>query len=293
MINSIYVTGVVLANASMDIALHDVNYYLIEQLEIISKNDTLLLIPIYYNDEFKEYIEQFWVGLLDGDGSIVIRKNKNSKVYASFEISLKYLEDNVEMLTLISKYIGGRIYYEKKKNEIIKVKWVAVSSKDVQRCLTILCKYPLLTSNKICQLAHLKNCLLNKDWSYHLNFRDKKFDLQENIINSNNQFFIIPTYFKGWVSGFIEAEGCFRFLNNKATSFYISQNNDFYIINAMKTFFQSQHKIGIHKDYRRVATHYRISISGKPCLTLIKSHLLKYPLLGNKKISFDIWSKTI
>ena len=114
-----------------------------------------------------------------------------------------------------------------------------------------------------------------------------------NLINSKNHSFIIPHYFNGWLSGFVEAEGCFRCRNDKATSFYISQNNDYYILNAIKTFFNSNHKIGIHKDLRNLNQHYRISISGKPCLTLIKHHFNHYPLLGHKKISFDIWSSSI
>jgi hypothetical protein len=96
------------------------------------------------------------------------------------------------------------------------------------------------------------------------------------------------------LSGFIEAEGCFRFRNNKATSeppvpfltdpcqdrfkkFYISQNSDLYILNAIKIYFLSNHKIGIHKDPRYDAIHYRISISGKPCIARIKEHLNIYP----------------
>jgi len=32
------------------------------------------------------------------------------------------LKENEEMLNLISKYVGGKIYYERKNKEIIKVK---------------------------------------------------------------------------------------------------------------------------------------------------------------------------
>lgn len=244
-------------------------------------------------DLFKSYIEKFWVGLLEGDGSIIIRKNKINKVYGSFEISLKHLTKNEEMLTLISEYIGGRIYYERKNNEIIKIKWVSVSKKDVKICLNILNKYPLLTSNKICQLEHLINCIENKDWGYHLKTRDKKYELQINLINFYNNSFVIPPYFNEWLSGFVEAEGCFRFKNNKAISFYISQNNDIYILNAIKTMFNSKHKIGINKDLRTLNKQYRVSISGKLCLTVIKHHFCHYPLIGNKQLNFNIWSSSI
>nr|UEK25995.1 hypothetical protein [Mutinus fleischeri] len=246
----------------------------------------------------KFYIEQFWVGLLEGDGSIVIRRNKGNKSYGVFEISLKYLTKNEELLKLISYFIGGTVYYEKKNKEIIKVKWLAISKKDVQNCVNILTKYPLLTSRKICQLDHLLKCIEIQDWNYHLNTRAHKYDMQPNLIEYNTDF-KIPTYFKGWVSGFVEAEGCFRMNKNKASSFYISQNNDLYIIKAIQTLFNSNHKIGIHKDLRTKVdlsyknVHYRISISGKPCLNLIKNHFSNYPLLGNKLESYSNWSNSI
>jgi hypothetical protein len=67
------------------------------------------------------------------------------------------------MLNLILKNIGGKIYYEKKNNKIIKIKWYLSSKINFNNCLNILSKYPLLTSRKICQLEHLKECLKNKD----------------------------------------------------------------------------------------------------------------------------------
>ena len=109
-----------------------------------------------------------------------------------------------------------------------------------------------------------------------------------NYINYFNNYFILPSYFNCWLSGFIEAEGIFRFRNNKPTSFYISQNDDKYILNAIKSYFNSNHKIGIHKDFRSSNTQYRISFSGKPFIKLLNENLLKYPLLGNKKNSFNI-----
>jgi len=193
------------------------------------------------------------------------------------------------MFELICKNIGGKICYEKKNQQIKIVKWIAVSNKDVKICLNILSKYPLLTSRKICQLEHFKKCININDWNYHLKTRDNKYDLQINYINNYNDKFNLPIYFNCWLSGFIEAEGCFRFRNNKPSSFYICQNNDKYILNAIKIYFNSNHKIGIHKDLRYSTTHYRISFSGKPFINTIIKHLSNYPLLGNKNFDFNIW----
>ncbi len=63
-------SGVVLANASLDIAFHDT-------VLIGSCNMEVLLLPLFgKNDDSKlsddEYIKMFWVGLMDGDGSIQV-----------------------------------------------------------------------------------------------------------------------------------------------------------------------------------------------------------------------------
>jgi hypothetical protein len=63
-------SGVVLANASLDIAFHDTAV-------IGSCNMGALLLPAIENsDDSKvsddEYIKMFWVGLMDGDGSIQV-----------------------------------------------------------------------------------------------------------------------------------------------------------------------------------------------------------------------------
>ena len=250
-------TGVVLANASIDISLHD------------------------QSKLSKEYIEAFWVGLLEGDGTIYICKNKNNLTYGIFQISLKYLPHNVQMLELIQLYIGGIINYEKHKGIITKVKWSAISKKDVNTCINIINKYPLLTNRKKCQYDYYLLTRIYNTWEYHMKNRYNKY----NNINLVCKDYSNLKYFPAWLSGFTEAEGCFRMNKKGSRSYYISQNNDKNILNSIKTYFNSFHKIGIHKDNRSSEIHYRISMSGKT-LHKVQLHFLKNPLLGHKNISF-------
>lgn len=248
---------------------------------------------IFYikDNSAKDYIKQFWVGLLEGDGSIVVRKNRGSHIYGSFEISLKYLPTNVVMLKTISRVIGGRLYYEKKNNVIIKVKWIALSKKDFNNCVSILTKYPPLTTGKICQYNHLQKCVAHKTWNYHLKERIRKYESVPSMVEKYSKTFILPDYYPSWLSGFIEAEGCFRYRNMKRTSFYISQNTDYYILDSIRKFFHANHTIGKNKDDRRCMTQYRISLSGRDFIERLRKHLHQYPLLGEKRRLFFLWNK--
>ena len=164
---------------------------------------------------------------------------------------------------------------------------MVIQKKTVKNCLDIFERYSLLTSRKICQLEHLKRCIKNNDWDYHLNTRDSRYNLQKQIIEYNRLNFLIPPYFAPWLSGFVEAEGCFR--STHSLFFYIGQNDDWYILNAIKAFFYSHHKLGINKNLRTKNLQYRVSMSGKPTLKRVLDHFDRHPLLGHKKVSYEVF----
>lgn len=238
------------------------------------------------------YIEPFFVGLLEGDGCIYLGRTKGGNLsYGRFQIKLKYTPENLRMLQLVSSHIGGTIRYEKKKGND-QIAWNAVSQKDVKNILNILERYPLLTSRKICQLEHLKQCMVDRSWNLHLQTRDSKYLNQQNLIDHYKYNFKIPSYFGPWLSGFSEAEG--HFGSTKHLRYYIGQNDDWYILNAIKQYFDSHHKLGIHKDLRpnHSQYQYRVSITGKPTIERIIAHFEKNPLLGYKKVSYDLFYNT-
>jgi LAGLIDADG endonuclease/Cytochrome C and Quinol oxidase polypeptide I len=262
-------TGIVLANGGIDIAIHDKIFYCF----------------MLYSPNKKEYLKQFFVGLLDGDGSITVDLLYN-KVRLRFFISLKNTVENHKMLLLLKDVIGGRVRIERAEQYVT---WIGDNKKDLKNILSILKKYPLLTSRKQCQLAFALKTInyvyLDVD-DFYLQ-RDNKYMDQKQYFRTD---LTLPSYFKGWLSGFIEAEGHFA-LKYRVTGglqycrFDIGQNNDKYLLQMIKNYFESNHTITLDKNN----IHYRVSISNQRCRQNIVNHFTAYPLLGEKQNSYLKW----
>jgi LAGLIDADG endonuclease len=245
-----------------------------------NKNNTNLL-----NDP--AYIEPFFVGLLEGDGSIVAAKSGN-RISFSFCVQLRYTEHNKTMLECIQTRIGGpKVRLSRVKNRKDMVEWKASAKKDIANIMSILEKYPLLSSRKICQLEYVKQCLENPSAEFLLQTRPNRYDNQQTLVEQYKKDFTIPHYFGPWLSGFIEAEGCFS--STDSLALLIGQNHDWYLVNAIKNYFKSHHQIILHKDERSNSCqqHFYIAMGGHPTLTRIVNHITKYPLLGYKTVSYE------
>ena len=243
-------TGVILSNAALDIALHD----------RINKDPY--------------YIHKFWVGLMDGDGSIQVNHWRYKTLQYRLVIKLKYCSENIKMLNLIKTYIGGNVKVIGNNKFII---WVENDRKQINKIIKIFKNYPPLTSRLRSQLKFLLECFKENNIEWYLNTRNKKYLNIDNLnLNIDN------SYFNEWLSGFIEAEGCFSIRNNSNIySFSIGQNNDKYILEKIKTHFNIFNQIRNIND-----KFWFIEVYRKTILINIINHCLNYPLLGEKLLSF-------
>ena len=244
------VTGVVLANASLDLALHD-----------RIKKDS-------------HYIRKFWVGLMDGNGSIQVNHWRYKSLQYRLVIKLKYNIENLSMLNLIKSHIGGNVKVIEDNKFIL---WSINDRKQIQRIIEIFVSYPPLTSRLKAQLAFMLKCFQQNNVIWYLNARSQKY------LNPNLDIIKIDTnYFNAWFSGFLEAEGCFTIKQKSNNhSFSINKINDKYILEIIKNHFD------IKNEIRKINNKFWfIEIYRKLTLIKIINHCINYPLLGEKILSF-------
>ena len=251
-----------------------------------------------------EYIKMFWVGLMDGDGSIQVNHWRKKSLQFRLVIKLYNNISNYDMLINIAKVIGGSVRITGK--DLREVIWVVNKKETVIEIIKIFETYPLLTSRKICQLLFLNRCLLENSVDFYLLNRDNKYTKQNNIIKSFeanlscganklseclniSSFYksmLFSNYFNSWLSGFIEAEGCFSIRKNNNHSFSIGQKYDFYLINRIKEYTKSTNSI-------RNGKFYSLEIYKKETLKQIINHFNYYPLLGEKAESLKRFNQII
>lgn len=294
-------TGVVLANASLDIAFHDTLFFvhisiiyisILYNIIIKQNEDNLRDVKYSLKSDINEdeYIKMFWVGLIDGDGSIQVNHWRKLSLQYRLIIKLSNLTSNYKMLIKISQVIGGSVRITGKGKNII---WVINNKETIEQIIKIFEIYPLLTSKKVCQLKFLKECILKNSVDWYLLNRNNKYNNQISIINSEifgikKDTLILPNYFYGWFSGFIEAEGCFSIRENNNHSFSISQNDDIYLMNVIKEYIKSTNKVrNLHRNF------YSLEIYKKETLKFIINHIKNYPLLGEKAESFYKWEQKV
>lgn len=272
-------TGVILSNASLDVSLHDINLIYLLSIFIINNNKISSINSLIY-------IEQFFIGLLEGNGIITVDKlKKNLRI--RIIIKVKNVPENIKMLNLIKIKL-------KIGNIIINKKYVILlisSNKEINIIFNIINKYPLLTSKKICQYNFALISLKNKiNLDKFIQERNNKYLLQSNIILNLSSFSKLPEYFPGWLSGYLETKGNLKLLKSgeiKSHKLEIKQNQDKYILEMIKLYFKSNNKI--YKDKNTKENNYKISINDKISINLIYKHFLQFPFLGFNKYFFNKW----
>lgn len=216
---------------------------------------------------------------MDGDGSIQVNHWRKKNLQYRLIIKLKIDFNNIEMLTLIKNNIGGNVKFIENKY----VQWVVDDKIIIIDIINIFNKYPPLTFRLNAQLTFMKNCLIHEDINLYFQERIKKYEIKDSIYQNFDSL-----YFKEWLSGFIEAKGCFCIRKNKNYSFSIAQKNEKELIEYIKRYFLIESRVRLVKNDIWSIETYR-----KSTLINVIKHCEIYPLLGQKYMSFTLFKKKI
>lgn len=244
-------TGVILANASLDVALHDTFVGSPLFIGSISLKPTQIL--------SRSNLDAFTIGLIDGDGSFQV--NHWRKRILQFRLVVKLFDHplNVTILTLLSKTYGGNVSHGKDNNKKY-VQWIVNNKKTfTDSIVPLFIKYPPLTSRMHLQFTFFMKYFLNPNVDLYLLERGDKYNTRSNILPL---FVSPPSYFIDWLAGFIEAEGCFCNRTSGTSSFSIAQNYDKYLLEAIRNYFNMNH-LTISTKVGKVSSYpvYELSIA--------------------------------
>ena len=269
------------------------------------------------NEKKREYVIQYWVGLMDGDGSVQVNHWKSKVLQYRLVIKLKNDSEkrNTHLLERIQKSIGGCVKVENSQKNVI---WVENHKKKICEIIYHFEKYPPLTSRLSFQLHFYKECMKKQDINWYLQNRLQKYNKQ-----ANPSILPIPFYnqrngykpYKGWLSGFIEALGCFNLRSGsfKYPSFSISKKGEPVLLQQISQFFggktkgrlvvnskqkkklypfkEKRYNLFVENKYHQEGL-YILEIYNKDVLKKLVSHCTLYPLYGEKNKIFLLFSKS-
>lgn len=273
-------TGIVQANAGVDVAQHDrdISSFIITFALLNSNKNNQKTKAKEHSVQFQK---RFFVGLAEGDGSLQVNHWRKKNLQFRFVIKQKNTPANVEMLKQIcTKLQIGRMKVSKCGGF---VRQIEDKQKNMPRILHIFEEFPPLTSKFTLIVRFFRKFFKQKTVAVYLQTRRMKYNDREAVLQKFVQTGVhTRTYFPMWQSGFIEAEGCFSVRsNNKHASFSIGQKYDFYLIESIQHYLQRNNKV-----QKKGENFYVLEIYRKSVLLFLQNHFLKYPLLGEKQVSF-------
>nr|YP_010835558.1 hypothetical protein NQY40_pgp085 [Ulva meridionalis]WFS80026.1 hypothetical protein [Ulva meridionalis] len=237
----------------------------------------------YYFQNFKpkhikinDYLFLEWfVGFSEGDGSFIL---SNKRCY--FLINQK----DIKLLYKIKKNLGFGKVLRYTQNNRTYGRYVVQDQINCERLAHIF------NGN----LVLIKTNIRFKIWIKKLNIKFLKNPLifnDEKKISLNN----------AWLSGFIDAEGCFysrvrKFKNMKLgykveQKFIINQKGEYELFYSLKTLFSSNANIQEITSKIDKSIYYKIELSSFLSNTLLLKYLKKFPLKGNKNLTLVIYRR--
>jgi ubiquinol-cytochrome c reductase cytochrome b subunit len=237
-----------------------------------------------------ENLFPYLVGLIEGDGWFTVSKNG---MYLTYEIGIELSIRDIQLLYKIKKWLKvGIVGIKKGKNGLSDKAFFRIRNKShlTNIILPIFDKYPILSNKQYDYLRVRSELLANTIYSKDL----KKYKRPTEYINSVNTVLNTP-YFKSWLIGFIEAEGCFSIYKptndtSKVASFDIAQTDGCYLITAIGVFLSFS-----QKPFKDKTNCFKLKVSNVRSVENIVKFIQSAPikLQGYKRLSYLIWVKEL
>lgn len=164
------------------------------------------------------------------------------------------------MLKIIASVYGGSVIHVNSSSGSY-VQWVINNSFTIRTViLPLLNKYPPLTSRMSLQLAFLIKAINGITMKEYFDLRQSKYANQDLFMPSFT-LDSLPYYFSPWLGGFIEGKGCFLVgSGGNIMNFSISQLHDFYLIEAIRRYFDVEDLKISRKPQKSGYTLYELTI---------------------------------
>lgn len=220
--------------------------------------------------KFNDYIFLEWfIGFSEGDGSFIISNKRNYFIIGQKDIKVLYK---------IKKKLGFGQVLQYTQNNKLYGRYVVQDQKNCQRLAHIF------NGN----LVLIKTNIRFQNWIKELNIKHLKTN---GSINLNN----------AWLSGFIDAEGCFYAKIRKSSrmkirykvvyKFIINQKEELFLFYSLKKLFCSNANIQKLFSKKNDSIYYKIELSSFLSNKILLNYLNLFPCKGNKHKNVVIYRR--
>ena len=222
------------------------------------------------------------VGLIDGDGSIII--HKTTKGYIKINLTIGLNIRDLSLLQYIHSMLNiGKVTVYSKKDTCK----LTINRTDLQDVL-----FPLFLHHKLFFLIETRRKQYDKVmyiWQNDIKFFSEipaNFPTVSPLPDTCLEYTKLP-FFKNWIVGFTIAEGSFLIKSNNDACFQLRQRTHKLLFEAFKLIFDTNRKIGFDSN-----SYNLFSVSSKADIQRVINFFSfsgHHPLLGYQNMRYEKW----
>jgi len=225
-------------------------------------------------------ITPYFIGLLEGDGSIQVNQWKQRTLQYRVVIKLKATPHNYKLCQHIQHHTQLFNLHVRHGYVVL----VQDHQSKLKQLMKILDKYAFLSQKMQTDYAFFKYCLNTQPTMSEYKYLKENKHLVPGFhpIQRSVQTLTQLSWIQWWIVGFIEAEGCFCVRTNGRISFSVGQKDEKILIELIQKFFEMSNKIQLKANNMFV-----IEGSRRSMLDRVIQFFDTYEFLGEKKVSFE------